>query len=54
MLFTNDILIIKELRENVNCKLKMWRNTKLKDFHLNKNKTKYIKYKFNKDKQIVI
>ena len=49
MFFTDDIVLIEESREDVNCKLEMWREAlESKGFCLSKNKMEYMKCKFNK------
>ena len=46
--FINDIVLIGESRENVNCKLEMWREAlESNGFHLSRNKIEYMEYKFN-------
>ena len=40
ILFANDIVLIEESRENVNCKLKIWREAlEPKNFYLSRNKS---------------
>ena len=49
ILFTNDIILIKESRNDVNYKLKIWRKVlESKYFCLSKNKTEHMKCKFSK------
>ena len=49
LFFANDIILIEESRENVNCKIEMWRETlESKDFHLSRNNIEYMECKFNK------
>ena len=47
--FANDIILIGKSQKDANCKLEMWREAlESKDFCLSRNKTKYMKCKFNK------
>ena len=48
MLFTNDIVLIDESREEVNTKLERWRDTlEAKGFRLRKSKTGYLHCRFS-------
>ena len=49
MLFADDIVLIGESREEVNCKLEIWREAlESKGFRLSRSKTEYMECKFNK------
>ncbi|XP_054787150.1 uncharacterized protein LOC129293296 [Prosopis cineraria] len=49
MLFADDIVLITETREEVNCKLELWRRTlESKGFRLSRSKTEYLYCKFGK------
>ena len=49
MLFSDDIVLIEESREEVNFKLEIWRDTlEYKGFRLNRSKTEYMHCKFSK------
>ena len=49
MLFIDDIVLIKESQEEVNCKLERWREAlESKGFLLSRNKKEYMECKFNK------
>ena len=49
MLFAYDIVLTENSREEVNCKLEMWREAlESKGFRLSRNKTEYIECEFNK------
>lgn len=50
MLFADDIVLIGESREEINGKLKIWRQApEAHHFHLSRRKMEYMKYKFSKE-----
>lgn len=47
-LFSDDIILIDETINEINFKLEFWRqSSEIKDFRLNKNKTKYMTCNFS-------
>ena len=49
MLFADDIVLIGKIKEEVNKKLELWRQTlKAREFRLSRLKTKYMECKFMK------
>ena len=51
MPFTNDIVLMYEVRSRVNTKLQIWQEAlESKGFQLSETKTKYIECKYSKNK----
>ena len=55
MLFTNDIVLVDEMRAGVDAKLELWSQTlESRDFKLSRGKTEYMKCEFSKQKFEII
>ncbi|XP_052193027.1 uncharacterized protein LOC127801710 [Diospyros lotus] len=53
MLFTDDIVLVDEIKEGVNTKLELWRNNlESKGLKLSRKKTEYMECKFSKNARV--